>query len=128
LPTKILMTLADRGWTFEAVCCESHGKADGADNRRVLTKKVICRMEAEGVLEGSRPWGPGFGPRLLGIADAFPAKDELQALIDAIPAAWTDLGDRIEAAFAVMPERPRRIFGVVDSGTMSAIETFHGST
>ena len=25
-PTKILMRLAGRGWTFEAVCCESHSK------------------------------------------------------------------------------------------------------
>ncbi len=109
-PTKILMTLAGRGWTFEAVCCESHSKDDGADNRRVLTKKVIRRLEAEGVLEGSRPRGPGFGPRLLRIADTFPAEDELQALIDAIPAAWPDLGDRIEAAFAAVPEKTKTYF------------------
>jgi hypothetical protein len=109
-PTRILMTLAGRGWTFEAICCESHSKDDGADNRRVLTKKVIRRLEAEGVLEGSRPRGPGFGPRLLRIADAFPAKAELQALIDAIPTAWPDLGDRIEAAFAAVPEKTKTYF------------------
>jgi len=109
-PTKILMRLAGRGWTFEAVCCESHSKDDGADNRRVLTKKVIRRLEAEGVLEGSRPRGPGFGPRLLRIADAFAAKDELQALIDSIPAAWPDLGDRVETAFAAVPEKTKTYF------------------
>lgn len=107
-PTKILMTLVGRGPTFEAVCCGSHSQDDGADNRRVLTKKVIRRLEAEGVLEGSRPRGTGFGPQLLRIAEAFLAKRELQALIDAIPSAWQDPGDRTEAAFATIPARPRR--------------------
>lgn len=65
----------------------------------MVVKKAIRRLEAEGVLEGSRPRGPGFGPRLLRIAAGFPARDELQALIDAIPVAWPDLGDRIAAAF-----------------------------
>ena len=57
LPDEILMTLAGRAWTFEAVCCESHTKDENSVNRRVLTKKVIRRLEAEGVLEGSRPRG-----------------------------------------------------------------------
>jgi hypothetical protein len=78
----ILMSLAGRGWSFEAICC---AVATGFD--RVVVKMTIRRLEDESVLEGSRRRGPGFGPRLLRIVDAFPARDNLQALIDAIPAA-----------------------------------------
>lgn len=95
LPTSVLMSMAGRGWTFEAICCEV---ATGFD--RVVVKKTTRRLEEEGVLQGSRPRGPGFGPRLLSLAETCPAREELQALIDAVPVAWTDLGDRIDAAFA----------------------------
>jgi len=47
---------------------------------------------------------------LLRIADAFLARDELQALIDAIPTAWPDLGDRIDAAFAAIPDETKTYF------------------
>lgn len=106
IPTKILISLAGRGWTFEAFAC-----ALAADYDRVVVKKAIRRLEAEGVLEGSRPRGPGFGPRLLRIAEAFPARDELQALIDAVPAAWPDLGRRIRATFENdIPEKTKVYF------------------
>ena len=105
LPTSVLMSLAGRGWTFEAVCC-----AVAVGDDRVVVKKTIRRLEAEGVLEGSRPRGPGFGPRLLRIADAFPAREELQALIDAVPVAWADLGDRLERAFDHIPEKTKVYF------------------
>jgi len=99
------MSLAGRGWTFEAICCEV---ATGYD--RVVVKKAIRRLEAEGVIEASRPRGPGFGPRLLRIPEAFAAREELQALIDAIPIAWPDLGDRVSAAFDGLPEKTKVYF------------------
>ena len=105
LPTSILISLGGRGWTFEAVCC-----AVAVGHDRVVVKKTIRRLEHEGVLEGSRPRGPGFGPRLLRIADAFPAKDELQALVDAVPVAWPDLGDRVKLAFDGIPEKTKVYF------------------
>ena len=112
VPTLILFSLARRGWTFEALCC---ALASGYD--RVVVKKAIRRMEEEGLLQGSRDRRPGFGPRLLRIADAFPAREELQALIDAVPAVWPDLGERIDLAFQSVPEKTKVYFrrrGLID--------------
>jgi hypothetical protein len=111
IPTKILLTLGNRGWTFEAICCESaSGSRDPGSNKRVVTKKVIRRLEDEGILVGSRPRGPGFGPRLLVIAETFPAKDELYALIDAAMAAWPDLAGRVKAEFDALPAKTKEYF------------------
>jgi hypothetical protein len=46
----------------------------------------------------------------LRIATGFPAREELQALIDAIPVAWPDLGDRVERTFADLPEKTKAYF------------------
>ena len=97
--------MAGRGWNFEAICCEV---ATGFD--RVVVKKTTRRLEEGGVLQGSRPRGPGFGPRLLSLANTCAARYELRALIEAIPVAWPDLGDRIEAAFAGMPDKTKVYF------------------
>jgi len=94
IPTLVLLSLADRHWTFEAHIC-----AVAADWYRENVKKSIKRLEDEGVLEGSRPRGPGFGPRLLRLAAGFHARDELEAVIDAAAIAWPDLGARVRAAF-----------------------------
>jgi hypothetical protein len=111
IPTKILLTLAGRGWTFEAICCESQsGTRDRNANKRVLVKKVIRRLEEEGLLVGSRPRGPGFGPRLLSISEEFGARDELQAVIDAAVVAWPDLGERVEAEFQALPAKTKEYF------------------
>ena len=105
LPTAVLMSLCDRGWTFEAICCEV---ATGYD--RVVVKKTTRRLEQEGVLEGSRPRGPGFGPRLLSLAKTCPARDELQALIDAAIEVWPDIGDRVRLAFKGLPDKTKVYF------------------
>ncbi len=111
IPTKILLTLGNRGWTFEAICCESaSGSRDPNSNKRVVTKKVIRRLEAEGILVGNRPRGPGFGPRLLVIPEDFPAKDELYALIDAALVVWPDLADRIRHEFDALPAKTKEYF------------------
>jgi hypothetical protein len=87
-PTEVLLTLANRGWTFEAICAgQQTGVRDPSSNRRVLVKKTIRRLEEDGILVGSRERGPGFGPRLLTIPESFPARDELYELIDAAVAA-----------------------------------------
>ncbi len=90
------MILANRGWTFEAICCESPGCRDPNSNKRMVTKNVIRRLEDEGVLAGSRPRGPGFDPRLLRLAETRPACEELQALI--------------EAEFAALPGKTKEYF------------------
>jgi hypothetical protein len=111
IPTQILLTLANRGWTFEAICCESATSGrDPGSNKRVVTKKVIKRLEDEGVLAGSRPRGPGFGPRLLRLADTCPAREELEALIAAAIVAWPDLGERVEAEFNALPAKTKEYF------------------
>lgn len=111
IPTQILLTLANRGWTFEAICCESaSGGHDPNSNKRVVTKKAIRRLEDEGVLAGSRPRGPGFAPRLLRLAETCPAREELQALIEAAIVAWPDLGERVEAEFNAPPAKTKEYF------------------
>jgi hypothetical protein len=111
IPTKILLTLGNRGWTFEAICCETATSGrDKNSNKRVVTKKVVKRLEDEGVLSASRARGPGFGPRLLRIADDFPAREELIALIDAAIAAWPDLGQRVQAEFYALPAKTKEYF------------------
>jgi hypothetical protein len=111
IPTQILLTLANRGWTFEAICCESATSGrDPNSNKRMVTKKVIRRLEDERVLAGSRPRGPGFGPRLLRLADTCPAREDLQALIEAAVRAWPDLGERVEAEFAALPGKTKEYF------------------
>ena len=106
MPTSILICLClPSHWTFEAICCEV---ATGF--YREVIKKRIRRLEDEGVLQGSRPRGPGFGPRLLSLADTCPAREELQALIDAVPIAWPDLGERVQAAMDGIPAKTKEYF------------------
>ena len=69
-------------------------------------------LEDEGVLEGSRPRGPGFGPRLLRLAEGCPAREELEALIDSAATVWDDLGRRVRAAFDDdIPAKTKIYFG-----------------
>jgi hypothetical protein len=111
IPTKILLTLGNRGWTYEAICCErASSSRDKNSNKRVVTKKPLHRLENEGLLSSSRRRGSGFGPRLLRISDDFPAKDELQALIDAALVAWPDLAERIDAEFNAIPAKTKEYF------------------
>jgi len=106
MPTSILICLClPSHWTFEAICCEV---ATGF--YREVIKKRIRRLEDEGVIQGSRPRGPGFGPRLLSLADTCPAREELQALIDAVPIAWPDLGERVQAAMDGIPDKTKEYF------------------
>ena len=92
-------------WTFEAICCEV---ATGF--YREVIKKRIRRLEDEGILQGRRPREPGFGPRLLSLSDTCPAREELQALIDTVPIAWPDLGDRVQAAMDGLPDKTKEYF------------------
>ena len=110
-PTEVLLTLANRGWTFEAICAgQQTGKRDPSSNKRVLVKKTIRRLEEGGILTGNRPRGPGFGPRLLTIPEGFVAKEELYAVIEAAVTAWTDLGQRVEAEFNALPAKTKEYF------------------
>ena len=106
MPTSILICLClPSHWTFEAICCEV---ATGF--YREVIKKRIRRLEDEGVLQGSRPRGPGFGPRLLSLSDTCPAREELQALIDAVPIVWPDLGERVQAEMNGIPDKTKEYF------------------
>jgi hypothetical protein len=73
-----LTSVGVHGWTFEALCCEL---ALGHD--RFNVKRSMHRLEDEGVLQGDRPRGPDFKVRVVTIADGFPAKAELEALLRA---------------------------------------------
>lgn len=82
IPTNILFSIGVHDWTFEALCCHFAGK------HRVNIKKAMMRLEREGVLQGDRPRKSGFNVRVVTIADSFPAKAELLALLRAGARIW----------------------------------------
>ncbi len=83
IPTSILLSLGVFGWTFEALCVKV-----ATGHHRENVKKAMKRLEDEGVLQGDRPRKSGFSVRVVTIADAFPARDELTALIEAYIEVW----------------------------------------
>jgi hypothetical protein len=76
--------------------------ASGYD--RVVVKKVVKRLEGEGVLQAGRPRGPGFNVRVLTIADDFVAKDELLAVLRAYDRAFGTSAS-VRAALEGLPAR-----------------------
>lgn len=103
IPTTILTSIGVHGWTFEALCvavCIGHDRWN--------IKKAMRRLEDEGVLQGGRPRGPGMDVRTVRIADDFPAKAELQALLEACTQAWPGISDAVKTGFEkIAYERPR---------------------
>jgi hypothetical protein len=94
IPTTVLTSVGVHGWTFEAFCCEL---ATGHD--RFNVKRAMRRLEEERVLQGDRPRVPGFNVRVVTIADGFPAKHELEALLRAHVKAWPETATGVERAF-----------------------------
>lgn len=102
IPTAILTSIGVMGWTFEALCVEV---ATGYD--RVVVKKVIRRLEDEGVLQGDRDRKPGFNVRVLTISNEFPAHEELLGLLKACVVAWPHVGSKVEHAMAQLSARTK---------------------
>jgi len=102
IPTGILYTIGVLGWTFEGLCCQA---VTGYD--RVVIKKSLKRLEADGILQGNRDRKPGFNVRVVTIADDFPAKAELMELLQACMRNWPDLAERIKSAYDTLPARTK---------------------
>ncbi len=102
IPTTILLSLGVYGWTFEALCC-----AVAIGHHRENVKKVLRRLEEEGVLEADRPRGPGFCVRVVTISEDFPAKKELMALIRAYIRVWPSVKSQVELAMRQLPPRTK---------------------
>jgi hypothetical protein len=102
IPTSILTSIGVHGWTFEALCCAL------INHDRWNIKKSMRRLEDEGVLQGDRPRGPGFNARVVTIADAFPAKADLEAVLRAYVEAWPQTATAVQRGFEkIARERPR---------------------
>lgn len=102
IPTSILTSIGVHGWTFEALCCAV------INHDRWNIKKSMRRLEDEGVLQGDRPRGPGFKTRVVTIADGFPAKRELEAVLRAYVRAWPQTATAVQRGFEkIARERPR---------------------
>ena len=103
IPTSILTSIGVHGWTFEALCDTLIAGHD-----RWNIKKSMQRLEKEGLLQGDRPRGPGFNVRVVTVADDFPAKRELDALLRAYVKAWPQTATSVQRAFEkIARERPR---------------------
>jgi hypothetical protein len=103
IPTTILTSIGVHGWTFEALCvaiCIGHDWWN--------IKKSMRRLEDEGVLQGDRRRCPGMNVRTVRIADGFPAKAELEALLTAYARAWPGIADDVKTGFGkIGHDRPR---------------------
>jgi hypothetical protein len=102
IPTMILTSIGVHGWTSEVLC-------DAVIHHdRLNIKRSMRRLEDEGVLQGHRPRGPGFNTRVVTIADGFPAKVELEALLRAYVRAWPGIATEVRRGFEkIARERPR---------------------
>jgi len=103
--TSILVCIGVLGWTFEALCV---AVTDGHD--RVVVKKSLRALELQGILQGCRPRGPGFNVRLVTVADAFAARDELNGLLRACAHAWPDVAQRVRWAADNLSPRTKEHF------------------
>jgi hypothetical protein len=100
--TTILTSIGVHGWTFEVLCMEMIAQ------NRVVVHKVVRRLEDEGILQGDRSRGSGFNVRVLTIANAFPAKAELEALLRAYVEAWPATVVAVRRGFErIAEQRPR---------------------
>ena len=67
----------------------------------------MTRLEDEGLLQASRPRGPGFNVRQLTISEAFPAKRELTALVRAYVRVWPDTARIVSDSLLALPPRAK---------------------
>lgn len=102
VPTAILTSIGVHGWTFEALCVPL---ATGHD--RVVVKKCVARLEKEGVLQGDRERKPGFNVRRLTIAENFPARNELIALLEAYLKAFPAVKSAVDDAMNKLEPRTK---------------------
>ncbi len=102
IPTIILMTIAVKGWTFEALCVKVASKRN-----RQNVKRALHRMEDEGLLVSDRPRRPGFDVRTVTINPAFPAAAELKEVLAAHLAAWPDFAPTVESELADLKPKTR---------------------
>ncbi len=100
IPTTVLVSIGVLGWTFEALVC----KID-QDRHRENVRTAVTRVKAKGLLQASRPHGPGFNTRVLTISDDFPAKAELAAVLRAYVKAWPDTERVVHAAMHSLAPR-----------------------
>jgi len=65
-------------------------------------------LEDECVIQGDRPRRPGFNVRVVTIAEHFPARAELEALLRAYVEAWPNTATAVRRGFEkIARERPQ---------------------
>lgn len=102
IATAVLLTIAANGWSFEALCV---AYAVGYD--RVVTKKVVKRLEGQGLIAGDRRRKPGFNVRVLRLDPAFYAYAELERLLKAYVRHWPSVCAEVHACLERLPPRTK---------------------
>ena len=102
IATAILLTIAALGWSFEALCVMY---AVGYD--RVVTKKVVKRLEEQGVIVGDRKRKPGFNVRALRLSESFCAYRSLEKLLRSYVCEWSDVEAEVCACLERLPPRTK---------------------
>lgn len=67
----------------------------------------MMRLEEDGILQGDPPRKPGFNVRVVTISDAFPAKEEPPASLQACLTTWPQIGKIVAVEMANMAPRTR---------------------
>ena len=102
ITTSILLSVGVLGWTYEGLCVSlCNGYA------RVAVKKVVRRLEDQGILEADRGRRPGFNVRVLKLAPSFPGTEELYDLLKACVFTWPAFRDQVLIALEYRPSRAR---------------------
>jgi len=102
IATAVFLTIAANGWSFEALCV---AYAVGYD--RVVTKKVVKRLEEQGLIAGDRSRKPGFNVRVLRLHPAFYAYAELNRLLKAYVRRWPSIHTEVHSCLERLPPRTK---------------------
>lgn len=102
IATAVLLTIAANGWSFEALCV---AYAVGYD--RVVTKKVVKRLEEQGLIAGDRRRRPGFNVRVLRLQPEFFAHAALERLLKAYVRHWPAIGAEVRSCLDRLPARTK---------------------
>lgn len=102
IATAVLLTIAANGWSFEALCV---AYAVGYD--RVVTKKVVQRLEQQGLIAGDRRRKPGFNVRVLRLEPAFYAYRELGELLEAYVRCWPSIETEVRGCLERLAPRTK---------------------
>jgi hypothetical protein len=100
--TSILMSIGVLGWTFEALCVTT-----AVGYHRENVKASLASLEEEGILGSSRKRRPGFNVRAVTIAETFPAREELMALLRVVVALWPGFSGSVNTALDRLSPRTK---------------------